>query len=80
MDLLKSMLANRQAAPVVRDPQPRKETRGKRPSKAERAKEHRPGSKAMRQFIIDEKPTHKIVKEHFAAIIEDECASSSEGE
>lgn len=80
MDLLKTMLANRQAAVKVVDPTPRKEARGKRPSKAQRAKEHRPGSKSMRTFIIEEKPNHKIVKEHFAAIIEEECASSSEEE
>lgn len=77
MDLLKTMLANRQTAATVVDPTPRKESRGKRPTKAQRAKEHKPGSKSMRTFIIEEKPTHKIVKEHFAAIIEEECASSS---
>jgi hypothetical protein len=80
MDLLKTMLANRATAPKVSDPTPRKETRGKKPSKTDRAKEHRPGSKSMRQFIIDEKPTKAVVKDHFAALIEDECASSSDEE
>jgi len=80
MDLLKTMLANRQTVAKVVDPEPRKEARGKKPTKAQRAKEHRPGSKSMRTFICEEKPTAKIVKEHFAAIIEDECASSSEDE
>lgn len=72
------MLANRATASKVSDPTPRKETRGKKPSKTERAKEHRPGSKSMRQFIIEEKPSKAVVKEHFAALIEEECASSDE--
>lgn len=79
MDLLKTMLANRQSAGLVSDPKPRARGEGrKKPTKAERAKEHRPGSKSMRAFIIEEKPTAKIVKEHFDAIIDEECASSSE--
>lgn len=72
------MLSNRATMPRVTDPTPRKETREKKPSKTERAKEHRSGSKSMRQFIIEEKPTKAVVKDHFAALIEEECASSDE--
>jgi hypothetical protein len=34
----------------------------------------------MRAFIIEEKPAAKIVKEHFDAIIEEECQTSSDEE
>ena len=83
MDLLKSMLANRQTGVVLNDPKPRTASqRGgrKKPTKTERAKEHTPGSRSMRAFIIEEKPSAKIVKEHFDAIIEQECESSSDEE
>lgn len=77
MDLLKTMLANRQQMPVVHDPKPRKARGGRKETKADRAKENTPGSKAMRKFIIEETPGKKIVKEHFEAIIARECESSS---
>jgi len=32
----------------------------------------------MRTFIIEEKPSKKVVKEHLEAIIAAECASSDE--
>jgi hypothetical protein len=34
----------------------------------------------MRKFIIDEKPSKKVVREHLEAIIARETESSSEGE
>ena len=79
MDLLKTMIANRGAAPVVpSDPKPRKRNGRKAPTKAERAKENVPGSRAMRQFICAEKPGKKVVREHLEAIIARECESSSD--
>ena len=80
MDLLRAMKSNRENAPYVKDPTPAPKSGRKRPSKAQRAKEHTPGSRSMRQFIIAEKPTAKIVKEHFDALIEVECETSSEEE
>lgn len=79
MDLLKSMLANRAQAVKVVDPKPTGKGR-KGPSKAERAKAQTPGSRAMRKFICEEKPSKKVVKEHLEAMIDAECASSSEEE
>lgn len=35
------------------------------------------GTKAFRNFIIAEKPSKKIVMEHFEALIEIECDASS---
>ena len=78
MDLLKTMMANRQQHGVVSDPKPRSKSGRKAPSKSERAKANAPGSKAMRKFIAEEKPSKKIVKEHLEAMIDAECASSSE--
>lgn len=78
MDLLKTMLANRQQNGVVSDPKPRRGSGRKGPTKTERAKANVPGSKAMRKFIAEEKPSKKIVKEHLEAMIDAECASSSD--
>jgi len=50
---------------------------GKR-TKAQKAKEHEPGTKDMRRFIIEEKPSAKVVREHLNAKIEMETASSDE--
>lgn len=75
MDLLKSMIANRQAMGAVPDPKPRGE-RGRKQTKADRAKENAPGSRQMRKFIIEEKPGKKVVREHLEAIIEIETHSS----
>lgn len=80
MDLLKMMAANRAQMATVSDPKPAPKSGRKKPSKTERAKEHTPGSRSMRQFIIDEKPAAKIVREHFDAIIEAECQTSSDEE
>lgn len=82
MDLLKSMIANRQSS--VRppsDPTPR--NRGssrKKPSKTEQAKSIPAGTRAMRSFICEEKPPKKVVKEHLEAMIARECESSSDEE
>jgi hypothetical protein len=78
MDLLKQMLATRQQMGVVNDPKPRRAKSAKKETKADRAKENVPGSRAMRKFIIDETPSKKIVKEHLEAIIARECESSDE--
>ena len=78
MDLLKSMLANRASAPMVHDPKPAPKRRGRKPTKADRAKEQTPGTRAMRAFIIEEKPSKKVVKDHLEAIIARECESSSD--
>ena len=78
MDLLKSMIANRQmATKPPNDPEPRRRG-GKKPSKTERAKEVPAGTRAMRTFICTEKPPKKVVKEHLEAIILAECESSSD--
>ena len=79
MDLLKSMIANRHAAPV-HDPKPRAQRPRKGPTKTERAAENTPGSRAMRKFIIEEKPSKKVVKEHLDAILARACESSSDEE
>ena len=69
MDLLKSMIANRQSAgAALHDPKPRAQT-ARKPSKAERAKENAPGSRQMRAFICEEKPGKKVVKEHLEAML-----------
>lgn len=81
MDLLRGMIANRKAhAGVVPDPKPRKKDTGRKKTKTEKAKEHTPGTKDMRAFIVEEKPTTKIVKEHLQAIADEECATSSDEE
>ena len=77
MDLLKLMIANRANGPVS-DPKPRKAKGRKEPTKTEKAKEHVPGSRAMRKYICEEKPPKKVVKEHLEAILAAECASSSD--
>jgi len=77
MDLLRTMIANRQAHPPV-DPKPAPSRGGRKPTKADRAKEQTPGSRSMRAFIIEEKPGKKVVKDHLEAIIAKECESSDE--
>jgi len=71
------MLANRQTVPTV-DPKPRRETGRKKKTKTDRAKEQEPGTRGMRAFIIAEKPSKKIVKDHLEAIISNECESSGD--
>jgi hypothetical protein len=88
MDLLKALAERRQAAmakaPIVSDGGMRLEKPKSKPiregkkTKAQRAEEHVPGTKDMRRFIIDEKPSTKIVREHLVAKIAMETASSDE--
>ena len=73
------MIANRQAQGLVLDPQPRR-AEGKKVTKTEKAKEREPGTKAMRYFIIEEKPGKKVVREHFKALVELECVSESDSD
>jgi hypothetical protein len=80
MDLLKAMVANRRQMVVpLTDPVPRRRS-GKKPTKTEKAKEIPAGTKAMREFVIDEKPPKKVVKEHLEAIVARECESSSDSD
>jgi hypothetical protein len=81
MDLLRTMIANRQSqgASVV-DPQPASKKGQKKESKAQKAKRMTAGTKEMRHFIIEEKPSKKVVREHFITLVEQECVSSSEDE
>jgi hypothetical protein len=80
MDLLKAMMANRQAMGMVNDPKPSPQRGGKKAPKSERAKRHEGGTKSMRHFIIEEKPSKKVVREHFESLVEKECESSSDSE
>lgn len=82
MDLLKSMVANRHAAGggALADPKPRAQKGRKAPTKTERAAENVPGSRAMRKFIIEEKPGKKVVKDHLQSILDRACESSSDEE
>lgn len=77
MDLLRNMMANRAAKGVVDDPKP---VGDKKVPKAQRAKKHEGGSKSMRHFIIEEKPSKKVVREHFEALVAIECDSGSESD
>ena len=70
------MLANRQSAGVAPNPPPRR--RGKPATKTERAMENVPGSRAMRRFICEEKPSKKVVKDHLQSIVDHACESSDE--
>jgi hypothetical protein len=79
MDLLRAMAANRQAKGVdVIDPAPAPKKGQKKESKAQKAKRMTAGTREMRHFIIEEKPSKKVVKDHLEAIIARECATSSE--
>lgn len=89
MDLLKGMMERRQKAMMLvpaivgnegmklEKPKSKPIREGKK-TKAQRAEEHEPGTKDMRRFIIDEKPSVKIVREHLNAVIDRELASSDE--
>lgn len=81
MDLLRAMAANRQAKGVeVVDPQPAPKKGQKKETKAQKAKKVAAGTREMRHFIIEEKPSKKVVREHFMTLVEQECVSSSESE
>ena len=75
MDLLKNMMANRQAQglhqvqPLKANELPKPKVSSEKPA---------PGTKAMRMYIIEKKPAKKAIKEHFEAIIAQECESSSD--
>lgn len=75
------MIANRHAAGGgLADPKPRAQRPRKGPTKTERAAENTPGSRAMRKFICEEKPSKKVVKDHLDAILARACESSSDEE
>lgn len=81
MDLLRSMVANRQQAglPVGLKTQPKADERGERKvSKKKKAEHLTRGSRDMRKFIIEEKPSKKMVREHFESLVEQECVSDSD--
>ena len=75
------MAANRQVkgADVV-DPAPAPKKGERKETKVQKAKKIRSGTREMRHFIIEEKPSKKVVKEHFIDLVEQECVSSSESE
>ena len=62
------------------DPKPTPQKGQKKESKASRAKRIASGSKEMRRFIIEEKPSKKVVRDHFLQIVEQECVSSESEE
>lgn len=86
MDLIRMLQERRQAAKglvvakegAVLEPKRSKPIREGKKTKAQRAEEHEPGTKDMRRFIIEEKPSAKVLREHINAIIERETASSDE--
>ncbi len=82
MDLLRAMTANRQAmGATLTDPKPAPKKGEKPETKSARAKRIASGTREMRHFIIDEKPSKKVVRDHFLTLVEQECVSSdSEGE
>ena len=75
------MMEKRRQAGVV---EPRQLTKPaapeKKKTKAQRAKEQPAGTKQMRQFIIDEKPSKAVVRDHIKAKVEFECETSSDEE
>ena len=75
MDLLRRMQDRRKELGAVDDPKPRGE---KKQSKAQRAKQFPPGSRQMRNFIIEEKPPKKIVMDHITALAEELCKEDSD--
>lgn len=83
MDLLKQMMANREAKGMGNGlvvPPPPSKTGRRKPTKEQKSEGQEPGSKSMRIFIIEEKPSKKVVRKHFLALVEKECASESESD
>lgn len=82
MDLLRNLaerrahMAQMQQHPLVKY-EPRQEPERKK-TKAQKAKEIPPGTKAMRKFIQEEKPSNKVVREHLEALIVDSSDEDSE--
>lgn len=79
MDLVRMMMEKRRKAGLV---EPRQLTKPaapeKKKTKAQRAKEQPAGTRQMRQFIITERPTKSVVRDHIKAKVEIECESSDE--
>ena len=83
MDLLKNMLQKRQEQALIQSHplvkyEPVQVNTGKKKTKTEKAKEHIPGSKSMRKFIVDERPSAKVVREHFKSLMEEDESSEDE--
>jgi len=85
MDLIRMLQDRRKAANIVvakegavLEPKKSRPIKEGKKTKAQKAQEHVPGTKDMRRFIIEEKPSAKIVREHLVAKIEMETASSDE--
>lgn len=70
-------MAQIQNSPLVKY-EPRKVETERKKTKAEKAKEHIPGTKSMRKFIQEERPNTKVVREHFKALMEEVESSSDE--
>ena len=71
-------MAQIQNSPLVKY-EPRQVESERKKTKAEKAKEHIPGTKSMRRFIQEERPSTKVVREHFKALME-EVESDSDDE
>ena len=86
MDLIRMLQDRRKAANAivvakegaVLEPKKSKPIKEGKRTKAQKAQDHEPGTKDMRRFIIEEKPSAKIVRDHLIAKIEMETASSDE--
>lgn len=63
-------MAQIQNSPLVKY-EPRQVETERKKTKAEKAKEHIPGTKSMRRFIQEERPSTKVVREHFKALMEE---------
>lgn len=78
MELLKQIAMNRQAqAEPVAAVEKKTKGRGIAPALPMPA-ENVPGTKGFRRMIIEEKPSKKVLKEHFEGLIAFECESSDE--
>lgn len=74
MDLLRQMAANRAAMRLESEPLPKPSGT----TKSERTAMYKPGTKAMRKHIIEEKPAKRHVMSHFEAIVEKEVEKTME--
>lgn len=86
MDLLRTMVANRQMNGLTSKVEAMSVTEKHHEpvrvglTQNMTAQYKAPGSRAMRKHIIEEKPGKKTIKEHLEAIINAECESSSDEE
>ena len=83
MDLLKNMIQKRQEQALIQNHplvkyEPVQVNVGKKKTKTEKAKEIPPGTKAMKRFIIEERPSCKVVREHFKVLMEEDESSDDE--